>query len=145
MLQAMLLAALIAAPLGSAALLVPARLIDRGAGTWSAVRRFVLAVIGTALLAAAVAVALRLLGATEHNLVAGVAGVAAASLIWLPVTSRWSARAHLCWASTVFLFVVYLVYAIEWTLNSNLGPVSTVGGVLLWLLEIFAAMLTPSP
>ena len=56
MLQALLLAALIAAPLGSAALFVPARLIDRGAGTWSAVRRFVLAVIGTAVLAVAVAV-----------------------------------------------------------------------------------------
>jgi hypothetical protein len=62
MLQAMLLAALIAAPLGSAALFVPARLIDRGAGMWSAVRRFVLALIGTAVLAAAVALALRLLG-----------------------------------------------------------------------------------
>src|SRR6516162_6822931 len=142
MLQALLLAALIAAPLGSAALLVPARLIDRGAGTWPAVRRVLLAVIGTVVLAAAVAGVLRLLGATDHNLVAGAAGVVVASLIWLPVTRRWSARAHLCWASTVFLFVVYLVYAIEWTLNSNLGPVSTVGGVLLWLLEVFAALLS---
>ena len=142
MLQALLLAGLVAAPLGSAALFVPARLIDRGPGTWSAVRRFVLAVIGTALLAAAVGIALRLLGATEHNLLAGVAGVVAASLIWLPVTRRWSARAHVCWASTVFLFVVYLVYAIEWTFHSNLGPFSTVGGVVLWLLEILAAMLS---
>jgi glycosyltransferase involved in cell wall biosynthesis len=142
MLQAMLLAALIAAPLGSAALFAPARLIDRGAGTWSAVRRFVLAVIGTVLLAVAVAVVLRLLGATEHNVVAAVAGVVVASLIWLPVTRRWSARAHVCWASTVFLFVVYLVYAIEWTFHSNLGPVSTAGGVVLWLLEIFAAVLS---
>ena len=32
MLQALLLAALVAAPLGSAALFVPARLIDRGPG-----------------------------------------------------------------------------------------------------------------
>ena len=142
MLQAILLAALIAAPLGSAALFVPGRLVDRGAGTWTVVRRLLLAVIGTALLAAAVALALRLLGATEHNLVAGVAGVVVASLIWLPVTRRWSARAHLCWASTVFLFVVYLIYAIEWTFHSNLGPVSTVGGVLLWLLEVFAAVLS---
>ena len=142
MLQALLLAALIAAPLGSAALFVPTRLVDRGTGTWTAVRRLVLAVIGTALLAASVALALRQLGATEHNLVAGVAGVVVASLIWLPVTRRWSARARLCWSSTVFLFVVYLVYAIEWTFNSNLGPVSTVGGVLLWLLEIFAAVLS---
>jgi hypothetical protein len=45
MLQAMLLAALIAAPLGSAALFVPARLIDRGAGMWSAVRRLTLAYV----------------------------------------------------------------------------------------------------
>ena len=142
MLQAILLAALIAAPLGSAALFVPARLIDRGTGTWTVVRRLLLAVIGTAVLAAAVALALRLLGATEHNLVAGVAGVVVASLIWLPVTRRWSARAHLCWASAVFLFVVYLIYAIEWTFHSNLGPVSTVGGVLLWLLEVFAAVLS---
>jgi hypothetical protein len=102
----------------------------------------VLAVIATAVLAATAAGVLRLLGATEHNLVAGAAGVVFASLIWLPVTRRWSARAHVCWASTVFLFVVYLVYAIEWTFNSNLGPVSTVGGVLLWLLEILAAVLS---
>jgi hypothetical protein len=34
MLQAILLAALIAAPLGSAALFVPARIIDRAGGTW---------------------------------------------------------------------------------------------------------------
>jgi cellulose synthase/poly-beta-1,6-N-acetylglucosamine synthase-like glycosyltransferase len=142
MLQALLLAALIAAPLGSAALFVPARLIDRGGGTWSAVRRFVFAVIGTAVLAAVVAGALRLLGATEHNLVAGVAGVIVASLIWLPMTRRWTARAHVAWASTVFLFVVYLVYAIEWTFHSDLGPGSTAGGVLLWVLEIFAAVLS---
>src|SRR6202451_4626528 len=142
MLQALLLAALIAAPLGSAALFVPARLIDRGAGTWPAVRRVVLAVIGTVVLAAAVGGVLRLIGATEHNLVAGAAGVLVASLIWLPVTRRWSARANLCWSTTVFLFVVYLIYAIEWTFHSNLGPLSTVGGVLLWLLEIFAAVLS---
>ena len=142
MLQALLLAALIAAPLGSAALFVPARLIDRGAGTWPAVRRVVLAVIGTVVLAAAVGGVLRLIGATEHNLLAGAAGVVAASLIWLPVTRRWSARAHLCWATTVFLFVVYLVYAIEWTFHSNLGPFSTVGGLVLWVLEVFAAVLS---
>ncbi len=142
MLQAILLAALVAAPLGSAALFAPGRNLDRGAGTWPAVRRLLLAVIGTAVLAAAVAGVLRLLGATEHNLVAGAAGVVVASLVWLPVTRRWSARAHVCWASTVFLFVVYLIYAIEWTFHSNLGPVSTVGGVLLWLLEVFAALLS---
>src|SRR5690349_2242391 len=142
MLQALLLAGLVAAPLGSLALFVPIRRHDRRAGAWSAIRRFILAVIGTVVLAAVVAVALRLLGASQHNLIAGAAGVVFASLIWLPVTRGWSARAHLCWASTVFLFVVFLIYALEWTLNSHLGPASTVGGVLLWLLEVFAAMLS---
>ena len=109
MLQALLLAGLVAAPLGSLALFVPMRRRDGRAGTWSAIRRFVLAVVGTVVLAAAVALALRLLGVSQHNLIAGVAGVIVASLIWLPVTRRWSARAHLAWSSTVFLFVVFLV------------------------------------
>ena len=107
MLQAILLAGIIAAPLGSAALFLPARRRHaRDASTRSAIRRFVLAVIGTVVLAAAVAAVLRLLHASEHNLVAGVAGLVFASVIWLPVTRRWSARAHLCWASSTFLFVV---------------------------------------
>ncbi|HWM99078.1 MAG TPA: glycosyltransferase [Streptosporangiaceae bacterium] len=142
MLQALLLAGLVAAPLGSLALFVPIRRHARRAGAWSAIRRFILDVIGTVVLVAAVAVVLRLLGASQHNLIAGVAGVAFASLVWLPVTRGWSARAHLCWASTIFLFVVFLIYALEWTLDSHLGPASTVGGVLLWLLEVFAAMLS---
>ena len=142
MLAALLLAGIVAAPLGSAGLFVPARPRARVAGAWAASRRFILALAATAVLAAAVAGVLRLLHATEHNLVAGVAGVAVASLIWLPVTRRWSARAHLCWSSSVFLFVVYLVFALEWTFESHLGPASTVGGVLLWVLEVFAALLS---
>jgi cellulose synthase/poly-beta-1,6-N-acetylglucosamine synthase-like glycosyltransferase len=141
MLQALLLAGIVAAPIGSAALFVPVRRHARGAGIWSATRRLVLAVLGTVLLAAAAAAVLRLLGASQHNLVAGAAGVVFASLIWMPVTRGWSARAHLCWASSVFLFVVYLVYALEWTFDSHLGAASTIGGVLLWLLEVFAALL----
>ena len=141
MLQALLLAGIVAAPLGSAALFLPARRHARRAGIWSATRRFAFAVIGTVVLAAAVAVILRLLGASRHNLVAGVAGVVFASLIWMPVTRRWSARAHMCWASSVFLFVVFLTYALEWTFDSHLGLASTAGGVLLWLLEVFAAVL----
>ncbi len=119
-----------------------ARVRARTVGTWPTVRRFVLAVFGTAVLAAAVAGVLRLLHASEHNLVAGLAGVVFASLVWLPVTRRWNARAHLCWASTVFLFVVYLTFAMEWTFASHLGPASTVGGVLLWFFELFAAVLS---
>ena len=143
MLQAILLAAILAAPLGSVALFLPARRHTRNTGTWPATRRLILAVIGTVVLAAAVTAILReLLHATRPNLTAGVAALVFASLIWLPVTRRWSARAHVCWTSSVFLFAVYLTYALDWTLTSNLGPVSTAGGVLLWVLEIFAAVLT---
>jgi cellulose synthase/poly-beta-1,6-N-acetylglucosamine synthase-like glycosyltransferase len=142
MLQAMLLAGLVAAPLGSLALFVPIRRHARRAGTWPTIRRLVLAVLGTVVLAAAVVVTLRLLSASRHNLIAGVAAVVFASLIWMPVTRRWSARAHLCWSSTVFLFVVFLIYALEWTFDSHLGLASTAGGVLLWLLEVFAAVLS---
>ena len=52
MLEALVIAGIIAAPLGSAALFLPARRRVRVAGTWPAVRRFVLAIIGTVVLAA---------------------------------------------------------------------------------------------
>ncbi len=71
-----------------------------------------------------------------------MAGLVAVSVIWLPVTRRWSPRAHLCWASTTFLFVVYLTFALDWTFASHLGPASTIGGVLLWFLEVLAAILS---
>jgi cellulose synthase/poly-beta-1,6-N-acetylglucosamine synthase-like glycosyltransferase len=142
MLEALLLAAIVAAPLGSAALFLPVRRHAHATGAWPAARRFTLAVVGTVVIAVAAAGLLRLLKASEHNLVVGVAGVVFASLVWLPVTRRWSARAHVCWASSVFLFVVYLTYALEWTFASDLGPASTIGGVLLWLLEVFAALLS---
>src|SRR5215467_7931919 len=143
MLAALLLAGIIAAPLGSIALLLPVRTPAGKAGAWSATRRFVLAIVGTAVLIALVAVVLRLLlRVNQHNLIVGIAGVAAASVAWLPATRQWSARAHLCWATSVFLFVVYLAYALAWTINSDLGPASTVGGVVLWVFELFAAIMS---
>jgi len=142
MLATLLLAGIIAAPLGSIALLLPIRTPDRRAGAWSATRRLVLALVGTVVLIALVGVVLKLLlGVDRHHLIVGIAGVAAASLIWLPATRQWSARAHLCWATSVFLFVIYLAYALEWTLNSDLGPGSTAGGLLLWVFELFAAIM----
>jgi glycosyltransferase involved in cell wall biosynthesis len=141
MLAALLLAGMVAAPLGSALLFLPARHRIRGAGTWPAIRRFVLAVTGTAVLAAAVAGLLKLLHVTEHNVVIGVAAVIIASLIWLPVTRRWNARAHLCWASSIFLFVTYLVFALDWTFASHLGAASTIGALLLWVFEVLAAIM----
>jgi cellulose synthase/poly-beta-1,6-N-acetylglucosamine synthase-like glycosyltransferase len=142
MLAALLLAGIVAAPLGSIGLFLPAKRRLRPAGAWAATRRFVLAVVGTLILAAAAGVVMKLLGASVRHLVEGAIGVVCASLVWLPATRRWNARAHLCWASSIFLFAVYLVFALEWTFASDLGPASTAGGVLLWVFEVFAALLS---
>jgi cellulose synthase/poly-beta-1,6-N-acetylglucosamine synthase-like glycosyltransferase len=37
--------------------------------------------------------------------------------------------------------VVYLAFVFEWTLDSHLGLASTIGGLVLWVLEICAALL----
>jgi cellulose synthase/poly-beta-1,6-N-acetylglucosamine synthase-like glycosyltransferase len=141
MLQATLLVAIVTAPLGSVALFLPGWHRDRGGSRWPPVRRFLQAIVGTLILAAIAGGVLRLLGVSEHNAVAGIAGLVFASVVWLPVTRRWSGGAHLCWATSVFLFVVYLAYALEWTFDSHLGSASTVGGLLLWVLELIAALL----
>ena len=141
MLAALVLAGIVAAPLGTAGLLIQAHRQSRSAGTWPAIRRFSLAIGGTIVLAAIVIGALRLLGDSEHLAIEGAAGLAVSSLIWLPVTRRWNARGHLCWSSTIFLFVVYLAFVLQWTFDSHLGAASTAGGLLLWLLELFAAVL----
>jgi hypothetical protein len=141
MLAALLLAGMVAAPLGSILLFMPTRRRRRGAGTWPAIRRIVLAVVGTAVLAAAVAGVLKLLSVSEHRLIIGTASLAIASLIWLPVTRRWRARAHLCWASSIFLFVTYLAFALDWTFASHLGVISTIGALLLWVFEVLAAIM----
>jgi cellulose synthase/poly-beta-1,6-N-acetylglucosamine synthase-like glycosyltransferase len=140
-LAALVLAGILAAPVGTAALLVRAGHPSRTTGTWPATRRFAFAIVGTLILAAAVGAAMRLLGVTEHNTIAGAAGLVAGSLIWLPVTRRWNARGHLCWSTSIFLFVVYLAYVLDWTFASHLGPASTAGGLLLWFFELFAAIL----
>jgi len=140
-LASLVLAGLIAAPVGTFGLLVKGPAPARLTGKWPAFRRFATAIIGTVLLGGLVVGALMLLGATEHNSIIAAACLAAVSLAWLPVTRRWNARGHLCWSATIFLFVVYLAFVLDWTFASNLGVAGTVGGVLLWLLEVFAAFL----
>ncbi|HUC27806.1 MAG TPA: glycosyltransferase [Streptosporangiaceae bacterium] len=141
MLAALVLAGIVAAPIGTAGLLVQARRRVRTSGAWPAVRRFSFAIGGTVVLAAIVVGALRLLGDSEHLAIDGAAGLVVSSLVWLPVTRRWNARGHLCWSSTIFLFVVYLAFVLEWTFDSHLGAFSTAGGLLLWVFELFAAIL----
>jgi cellulose synthase/poly-beta-1,6-N-acetylglucosamine synthase-like glycosyltransferase len=140
-LSALVLAGILAAPLGTAVLLVRDRPPARSNGAWPTTRRLLLALIGTLVLAAFVGAALRLLGVTEHNTIPAAAGLVFASLVWLPLTRRWSARAHVCWATSIFLFVVYLAYVLDWTFVSHLGLAGTIGGLLLWLFELLAAML----
>ncbi|HEY2639995.1 MAG TPA: glycosyltransferase [Streptosporangiaceae bacterium] len=141
MLAALVLAGVIAAPIGTAALLVRSRRPARTAGFWPALRRVTLSVGGTVVLAGIVVAALRLLGDSEHYAIDGAAGLVVASLVWLPVTRRWNARAHLCWSSAIFLFVVYLAFVLDWTFASHLGPADEAGGLLLWLFEVLAAVL----
>jgi cellulose synthase/poly-beta-1,6-N-acetylglucosamine synthase-like glycosyltransferase len=100
-----------------------------------------LAVGATAALAGVVTGALRLFGDSQHLATEGAAGVAVSCLVWLPVTRRWNARGYLCWSSSIFLFVVYLAFVLEWTLDSHLGTAGTIGGLVLWLLEVFAALM----
>jgi glycosyltransferase involved in cell wall biosynthesis len=140
-LPALLLAGLVGAPVATVALLLPLPGAARKVGTWPWTRRLVLALVGTVLLAGLAAAVLAGLGATRTNTLAGALGVVVMSLLWLPVTRPWNARAHLCWSSTVLLFVSYLAFMIDWTFASHLGVGGTIGGTVLWVLEVFAAVL----
>ena len=140
-LSALLLAALVAAPIATLVLLARPLMRGRARGAWPWTRRLLLALLATAALAAVAGGVLLLFGATARNVVAGMIGLAAASLLWLPVTRRWSARGHLCWATTTYLFAVYLVFMIWWTFASHLGVTGTIGGLILWTLELLAGVL----
>ena len=145
MLATLLLAGIVAAPLSSAALLLPGRrrpaATPEGAGAARAAGRLLLALLGTCVLATILAGALYVAGTPRTAIVTAVAAFAVLSVAWLPATRRWNARGHLCWVSTVFLFLAYLSYILVWTFTSHLGPASTAGGLLLWLLEVFAAVM----
>jgi cellulose synthase/poly-beta-1,6-N-acetylglucosamine synthase-like glycosyltransferase len=140
-LAALVLAGIVAAPVGTAGLLVRASRRLRTAGFWPAARRLAFALGGTALLAAFTAGAMRVFGDSAHYATIGADGLVLGSVVWLPVTRRWNARGHLCWSATIFLFVVYLVFVLQWTFDSHLGAASTAGGLLLWVFEVFAALL----
>jgi glycosyltransferase involved in cell wall biosynthesis len=141
MLATFLLVGIVAAPLTSAALFVPVRWHGRRAGRVAALRRIGYALIGTVVLAALLAAALIVFGLSRTDVIAGAAGFVVMSVLWLPATRRWNARGHLCWVSSVYLFVGYLAFVLYWTFASGLGPWSTAGGLLLWLFEAFAAVL----
>jgi hypothetical protein len=83
-------------------------------GAWPWARRIILALLSTEVLAIVAAGILSLIDVTSPNLIAGAVGLVVTSLPWLPVTRSWSARAHLCWSATTYLFVGYLVFMLWW-------------------------------
>ena len=142
MLSALLLAGLFAAPVATVALFLPTtRRPRRDEQPSRRLARFALALLWSAILIAAVGVLLALIGVTTGNIEASVIGLALATLVWLPMSRRWNARAHVCWATTTYVFAVYLAFMVWWTFASHLGIAGTVGGLLLWALEVVAAFL----
>ena len=140
MLSALLLAGLFAAPIATAAMFVPVgKPGRRGEERSRWVRRLTATVIWTTVLIAAIDGILAAVGVTAGNIEVATVGLAVASLMWLPVTRRWNARAHVCWATTTYVFAVYLAFMLWWTFASHLGVAGDVGGSLLWLLEVVAA------
>ncbi|HET9186323.1 MAG TPA: glycosyltransferase family 2 protein [Acidothermaceae bacterium] len=142
MLAAFLIAGLAASILSNIVLLLPWpswRL--RAAGAWPWSRRLLFAFIGTAAVDAVSYGVLRGLGVTRHNVYASLAALTLMSLLWLPATRRWNARGHVCWSSTIFLFAAYLAFMLQWTFTAGMPATSEAGGVTLWVLEVFAAVL----
>ena len=140
MLAAFLLAGIFIAPVASIAMFVPleSRLAPRGAVAMS--RRLVSALLATAVLAA-IAFGLSIAaGTTTFRATAAVIVFAVFSLLLLPLTRRWNGRAHVCWVACTYLYVAYLAFIIDWTFHSGLGLPGTVGGLVLWLLEVIAGL-----
>jgi cellulose synthase/poly-beta-1,6-N-acetylglucosamine synthase-like glycosyltransferase len=66
----------------------------------------------------------------------------AADLLWLPFTRRWDTRGHVVWFTTTTFSMAYLAYVLIVTFQSGLGPLGLAGGVLLWLIEAAAFVLS---
>ncbi|HEY0472541.1 MAG TPA: glycosyltransferase family 2 protein [Kribbella sp.] len=141
MLAALLLAGLFVAPISSLAMFVPLPTRWPVATAWAYSRRLVSAVIATVVLAAIGYGLSVLVGTTPQRALLAAIVVVAFSVVLLPVTPRWNGRARVCWSASTYLYVAYLVFIIHWTFVSHLGVVNTIGGVILWVLEVLAGLL----
>ncbi|MGH9123410.1 MAG: glycosyltransferase family 2 protein [Acidimicrobiales bacterium] len=141
MIAAIFLAALVAAPVSTLSLFTrrPTRPRVETGPRYAA--RLSRTLVATVILAAAVGAGLALVHLDRTNLVAAMAGLVVASLLWMPFTRRWGALGHLCWSTSTLLLGAYLVFMLQWTVTSHLGAAGTVGGLLLLLLEAWAAVL----
>ncbi|MDX6250094.1 MAG: hypothetical protein QOF10_3454 [Kribbellaceae bacterium] len=141
MLAALLLAGLFVAPISSLAMFVSLPTRWPVATAWAYSRRAISAVIATVVLAAIGYALSVLVGTTPHRALIAAIVVIAFSIALLPATPRWNGRARVCWAASTYLYLAYLVFIIHWTFVSHLGVVNTIGGVVLWLLEVLAGLL----
>jgi cellulose synthase/poly-beta-1,6-N-acetylglucosamine synthase-like glycosyltransferase len=140
MLGALLLTGLVAAAISSIAMFVPLRSPWRVAGAWAFLRRLSSALVATCALGV-IAIGVSLWAGTRpFDAVVSAISFVVFSALWIPVTRRWNGRAHACWTACMFLYAAYLAFIVDWTLHSNLGVGGTVGGVLLWALEVVAGL-----
>ncbi|HEY3736365.1 MAG TPA: glycosyltransferase family 2 protein [Jatrophihabitans sp.] len=139
MLAALLLTGLVTAPLSSLALFVPSR-NTRGDGWWAFSRRLTSALAATVLLAAAAYGISVAAGTDQRRAVVAAISFALCSALLLPITRRWSGRAHACWVSCTYLYLAYLAFIIDWTFHSGLSAGGMTGGVILWVLELIAGI-----
>ena len=142
MLAALLLGSILAAPIVTIAVFVPPGLRARASGRLATVRRYLMSLLGAITLAVIIYFALRGLGTTRANAEAAAIAIVAAVAAFLPMTARWYARARICWGVAVLLSVTYLAFMLRWTFESGLSAVGVAGGLLLWALELVAAVLS---
>ena len=126
MLAGLLLSGITASVLATIALFIPlpARLGD-SALLWT--KRLIFAVVGTVVLALAGALSVAYVGQERRIAFVCFIALCAASLIWVPLTRKWSGRAHLCWSMNMFLFAAYLAFMLDWTFRTPLGIAGQVG------------------
>ena len=63
------------------------------------------------------------------------------TLVWVPLTSRWSALGHASWALSASTGLAYVLAMALWTTSSGLTGFSVVGAWALWALEVAAYVL----
>ncbi len=97
----------------------------------------ILYVAGIEIAAAAILVALK----AGSPSTAGWVVLAAVAISVIVVTERWSAIGHACFASTLSLSGLFLVYIAYVTVTSHLGPVSLLFSSILFALQAFALVL----
>ena len=85
---------------------------------------------------------LAFLSVPARTMLVAAAVLATGSAIWLGRTRRWSVTGHLAWSATVTAGAAFMLYTGVWTFRAGLGPVGVTGGVLLWLFELLAYLLS---